>query len=83
MDKTGNKESRHISGGWKVKEGNAADLGKHVQGDGAHRRGQQGNQPEPFRGWEGSVAGTRVGAGDHRGEVGGWRWCMAEHLHMG
>ena len=46
------------------------------------RRGQQGNQPEPFRGWGGLVAGTRVDAGDCRGEVGGWRWCMVGHLYM-
>jgi len=46
------------------------------------RRGQQGNQPEPFRGWGGLVAGTRVGAGDCRGEAGGWRRCMVERLYM-
>lgn len=46
------------------------------------RRGQQGDRPEPFRGWGGWGAGARAGADDCRGEVGGWRCPMVERLFM-
>lgn len=41
----------------------------------------KGTSLSPFRGWGGLA--DAGGAGDHRGEVGGRRWCMAEHLYMG